>query len=348
MSAEIATTAIGLNLHQDFYAYGQPPSEAHYKSIPDDFRVDEVLGFTPESDDKGQHHWLLIEKTGLNTEFVARALAHFADVPLKQVSFSGMKDRQAVTSQWFSVELPATQIVHWQNFTEAGVRLIEHIKTGRKLRRGTHKWNDFIITLRQVSHPEAVLARLNQVKNGVPNYFGEQRFGYQGGNLKKAEQLFAGRRIKDRHLRGLALSAARSYVFNQYLSQRLAQHGKELFIGDVMQLVGSQSFFIAESIDAALLTRVQQRDIEVTGPLVGRGVSNAQAAALTFEQNCLQGLSKWCEGLEKAGLERHQRALWLYPEHWQARLKEDVLQLSFRLPKGSFATAVLRELVQLK
>lgn len=334
-------------LQNQTYAYGKPTVTATFKQSPSDFQVNEVLGFEPEADDKGQHHWLYIEKIGVNTDNVARALAHFVDIQVRNVSFSGMKDRQAVTKQWFSVELPATKQVNWNNFAEPGVKILQAVKSNRKLRRGTHKWNDFSITLRDVSDVEGLLARLEKISAGVPNYFGEQRFGYKGSNLTKAEGMFSGRRIKDRNLRSIVLSSARSYLFNQYISERLTLHGTELLAGDVMQLTGTHSFFVAESIDNKVLERVASRDIEVTGPMPGRGRSPVLGQAQEFEQTVLAQYSAWLEGIERAGVDQSRRAMWLHAEDLQVATDTNVVTLHFRLTTGSFATSVLRELVQL-
>lgn len=326
------------------YAYGKPTVEASFKQSPEDFQVNEILGFEPELDEKGQHHWLHIEKTGLNTEYVARALAEFVGTQARNVSFSGMKDRHAVTRQWFSVELPATKAVDWNNFIEPGIHILKAVKGNRKLRRGTHKWNDFQITLRDVSDVDALLARVARIKLGVPNYFGEQRFGYKASNLTKAEGMFSGRRIKDRNLRSIVLSAARSYLFNQYVSARLEQHGRELLAGDVMQLVGTHSFFVAEVIDDTVIERVASHDIEVTGPMPGRGTSPVMGAAKILEETVLADFTSWVEGLERAGVDQSRRAMWLQPEGFRVQTEGQVVTLSFRLTTGSFATSILREL----
>lgn len=336
------------HIQNQAYAYGKPEVSATYKQQPEDFKVNEVLGFEPELDEKGQHHWLYIEKTQLNTEQVARALAQFVGIQARQVSFSGMKDRQAVTQQWFSVELPATQAVDWTAFELSGACILQAVKCNRKLRRGTHKWNDFEIRLRSVSDMPALLARIDAIKAGVPNYFGEQRFGHRGGNLVKAEGLFSGRRIKDRGLRGIVLSAARSYIFNQYVSARIQAFDQQPLLGDVMQLAGSHSYFIADPLDDTVLTRLAEHDIEITGPMAGRGQSAARADALAFEQTQLNNLSQWVEGLERAGLEQARRAVWLHPQQLQVTVEETNVVLAFRLGTGSFATSVLRELIQVQ
>ncbi len=329
------------------YAYNKPTVAASFKQNPADFQVNEQLGFEPEADSKGQHHWLHIEKIGLNTDTVARSLAQFVDIQARHVSYSGMKDRHALTRQWFSVELPATKEVQWNDFSEPGVRILQAVKSNRKLRRGTHKWNDFNITLRNVTDIPELLARAELVKAGVPNYFGAQRFGYKASNLIKAQAMLNGRRVKDRNLRSIYLSAARSYLFNQYVSARLEQHGQNLLAGDVMQLAGTHSFFVAETIDQTVMERHAKYDIEVTGPMPGRGMAPALGLSKNFENSVLENFKPWVEGLERAGVDQSRRAMWLLPNNLVVKTEGRVVTLSFRLSTGSFATSVLRELVQL-
>ena len=339
---------------------GQPPaSSARFKQQPDDFQVVEELGFEPAEDEKGQHHWLWVEKRGANTEFVARQLAAFAGIEPRLVSFSGLKDRQAVTQQWFSVELPATRVIDWNGFrlelehaSDEDARILKHVRSGRKLRRGTHAANRFAIRLREVSQPADVEARLLAVqRHGVPNYFGLQRFGHGGANLSKAEAMFAGRRVKDRTLRSLYLSAARSFLFNQVVSARIErQLAHTPLAGDVFMLAGSQSFFCwsggeAESEnESAIQARLDCGDIRLTAPLWGRGAALTQAQAAEFEAEALAPWANVREGLERAGLKQERRALQLQVEDLRWEWRGDELELAFRLPAGAFATSVLREL----
>lgn len=353
--SEVDSTATSWTLD---WAYQQqaPQATAQFKQQPEDFGVVEVLGFEPTLEPKGQHHWLWVEKRGANTEFVARELANFAGVHPKLISFSGLKDRHAVTQQWFSVELPATQEVDWQQFSHPEASILRHVRSVRKLKRGTHAANQFTICLRAVSDKDDVEARLIQVQqHGVPNYFGEQRFGHRAGNLDRASAMFAGKRVKDRNLRSILLSAARSYVFNQVVSARLNQGlATRLLDGDVCMLRGTQSFFCwqpdADDADSreAIEARLASGDLQLSAPLWGRGRMLAQQHAAQFEQAAIANLSTLCEGLEKAGLKQEGRALQLAVEGLTWAWQGDDLTLSFELPAGAFATSVLREIVQVQ
>ncbi|RUO38242.1 tRNA pseudouridine(13) synthase TruD [Aliidiomarina shirensis] len=321
-----------------------------YKHQHSDFVVHESLGFSPEPVEKGQHHWLFVEKEGVNTAQVAKNIARSLGISVRDVSFSGMKDRFGITRQWFSVELPALAEPDWQNcisesFPSGSVRLLQHVRSHRKLRRGVHKANEFRVVLRGINDMPLLEQRLKLVAAGVPNYFGEQRFGIDRQNLTQVLAMFAGKRIKNRDLRGILLSSARSWLFNHYLSARMLEHGDDLLAGDVFILTGSHSFFTATEIDAEIEERVANVDIQLTGPLYGDGEILAQGTSASFEHNVLAKWPEFTEGLRKARLKQERRALFLKPQHftWET-LEPGVVALSFTLPTGTFATALLAEL----
>lgn len=321
-----------------------------FKHQHSDFIVHETLGFTPEPVEKGQHHWLFLEKEGVNTAQVAKNIARYVGISARDVSFSGMKDRFGITRQWFSVELPALAEPDWQtciteSFPSGSVRLIEHIRSHRKLRRGVHKANEFRVVLRDIDDMELLEQRLTLIANGVPNYFGEQRFGIERQNLTQVLAMFAGKRIKNRDLRGILLSSARSWLFNHYLSARMIEHGDTLLTGDVFMLSGSHSFFTAAEIDAEIEGRVTSADIQITGPLYGDGEILATGVSAAFEQAVMVKWPEFTEGLRKARLKQERRVLFLQPEKFVWELQEEgVVALSFTLPTGTFATALLAEL----
>lgn len=321
-----------------------------FKHQHSDFIVHEILGFTPEAIDKGQHHWLFIEKEGVNTAQVAKNIARHMGISVREVSFSGMKDRFGITRQWFSVELPALETPDWQtciteSFPSGSVRLLESVVSHRKLRRGVHKANEFRIVLRNVDDMALLEERLALIAKGVPNYFGEQRFGIERQNLTQVLAMFAGKRIKNRDLRGILLSSARSWLFNHYLSARMREYGDKLLPGDVFMLSGSHSFFTATEIDAEIESRLESSDIQLTGPLYGDGEVLTKDVSAAFE---LEVLAKWpafTAGLRKARLKQERRALFLQAENLKWEVQSDgVVELSFKLPTGTFATALLAEL----
>lgn len=331
------------------YAYGQPEVTARLRRLPEDFCVTEIPLVQP--DGEGEHVWLWLRKRNENTPRVAEQLARFAGVHPRQVSYAGLKDRSAVTEQWFSVQMPGRDAPDWQGLNSETLTVLRHARHSRKLRRGALKGNRFRIMLREIQGDQAELEqRLRWINDqGVPNYFGEQRFGRAGSNLVDAQRLFARPALRfSRNRRSLALSAARSLLFNQVLSRRVNTETWNTPInGDAMQLNGSHSFFIAGVIDAELLGRVHHRDVHPTGPLHGCGESPAQGECRALEQAVLAGYADWCAGLETAGLKQERRALRLMLRDlsWEQHNTTD-WQLEFSLPPGAYATAVLRELVQ--
>lgn len=326
-------------------AHGGAPIGGALRAQPADFRVDEVLGFEP--DGAGEHAFVLIEKTGANTEWVARQLAAAAGVAPMAVGFAGLKDRHAVTRQVFTVQMPGRDDPDWSALAIEGVRVLAATRHGRKLKRGAHRGNRFRIRLRDVSGDRDVAeARLAAIRaHGVPNYFGEQRFGHGGHNVALAQALFGGRRLP-RAQRGIALSAARSELFNALLAARVAsENWNRALDGEVWMLAGTHAIFGPEEWSDDLARRLDAFDIHPTGPLWGRGELRSTQAVQALELAAAAAHPTLARGLESAGLKQERRALRLVPadlaHEWEA---DGSLVLDFRLDSGAFATTVLREL----
>jgi tRNA pseudouridine13 synthase len=311
----------------------------------DDFRVDEILGF--EATGSGEHAFLTIEKRGANTEWVARQLARAAGVAPVAVGFAGLKDRHAVTRQVFTVQLAGRVDPDWSALGIPGVEVISATRHKRKLKRGAHRGNRFRIRLRDVrGEPAAINARLATIgARGVPNYFGEQRFGRDGGNMALAEALFEGRRLP-REQRGIALSAARSELFNLVLSRRVADASWDRALdGEVWMLDGTHAIFGPQVYDEVLAQRLAASDIHPTGPSWGAGELRSTAAVRELELAAIEPHSMLARGLEREGLSQERRALRLvardFSHSWEV---PDRLVVEFALGAGSFATTLLREL----
>ena len=326
------------------WAYGKPLSQADFKSQLADFKVVEQLGFTPSG--QGEHLFVELEKQGENTQWASSQLAKALGVSPQAVSYAGLKDRYGMTRQWFSIQYPLHQSPRFRQLPSS-LRVLQVERHHRKLRRGALQGNHFVIHLRELSNIDDAIERVQMItQQGVPNYFGPQRFGHQGQNLQKAEQLFAGKRVKDRQKRGLYLSAARSMLFNQVVSARLkSQLAHHILEGDCLMLAGSHSFFTVETVDESLCSRLAARDILLSAPLVGEGELASRAQAAQFEIAQLEPYSKWCKGLAKARLKQDRRPLWLYPSQLKWQQEGTDLVLEFFLPAGSYATSLLRELV---
>ncbi len=313
------------------------------RASSDDFEVDEDLGFA--ADGKGEHALLHIEKRDANSEWVAQQLARAAGVAPMSVGYSGLKDRHALTRQTFSVHLPGRADPDWHALDIEGVKILEVNRHSRKIKRGVHRANRFQIRLTDVSGDRAAAdkAMASIARSGVPNYFGEQRFGRNGDNLNSARGLFAGARM-GRSQRGFALSAARSYLFNLVLARRVADETwNQALPGEVWMLAGTHSIFGPQALDDALRDRLASGDIHPTGPLWGLGELRSIAEVAEIEQE-LAISSGFKEGLEAAGLRQERRTLRLMLTDFSSEWSVDALVLRFSLPSGCFATSVVREI----
>ena len=322
-------------------AFGAPLFHGRLRQCLEDFRVVERLGFDPAG--SGDHDWLWVEKTGQNTHWVARSLARHADVAVRDVGYAGLKDRHAVTCQWFSVPRRAAKAADWKAFDESGIRILETARSARKLRRGSHRGNRFRILLRGPVAADGVARRLADIEaSGVPNYFGEQRFGRDAGNLALAQSLFGGRRLK-REKRSIALSAARSFLFNEILSARVADASWDRVLpGDVLNLDGSGSHFPCPEPDAMIKERCRLLDLHPTGALWGK--TQGAPSASDLERDVARRYVGFAQGLENAGLRMERRPLRVRVSGLAWETSDDGLTLEFELPRGSFATAVIREI----
>ncbi len=335
---------------EDFpYAYDKPSAQGIIRLKPEDFIVHEQLGFVPEG--QGEHVFLEIEKRAENTDYVAEQLAKFSGVAKRDIGFAGLKDRYAETTQWFSIWLPGRKEPEWDSFATDDIKIKKIERHCRKLKRGALIGNQFVITVREWRGDKAELVkRLETIKQrGVPNYFGEQRFGHAGQNVSKALELFRGAKFK-RHQRSIYLSAARSFLFNQILAQRVNSGNWNYAIaGDLMMLNQSGSYFKAENLDERLMQRCASGEIHPSGVLWGEGKSELGSVAFEIEQFIIGNFSELASGLEKKGLKKQRRAFRVNVDSlsWNF-VNERTFDLKFFLPAGSYATAVLRECLNYK
>jgi tRNA pseudouridine13 synthase len=301
-------------------AHGRPLFSGVLRSVPADFQVTEIIDW-PFSDD-GEHDYLWVQKTGANTDWVARQLARHAGVAAKEVGYAGLKDRHAVTRQWFSV--PCWNSPDWSAQAIEGVQILDVSRHRKKLRRGAHRGNAFRITLRVVQIRE----------QGVPNYFGEQRFGRAASNLALADAWASGKRL-ERQKRSLAISTVRAFLFNELLDARVRDGTwNRLLPGDTANLDGTGSVFDVAEVDAELERRCAALDLHPAGILAGDG-SNV-------------GPTPWREALRKARVEPGTRSLRLRVGEFRPELASEEILLTFVLERGAFATAVLRELADIE
>jgi tRNA pseudouridine13 synthase len=343
--AEFSDSPAGATATELPYACGKPPLQGVLRSTPQDFQVEEILGY--DADGAGEHALLWVEKCGANTDWVARELARFAGVPPVAVGYAGLKDRHAVTRQTFSVQLAGKPDPDWSAFPHAEVKVLAATRHSRKLKRGALRGNRFVLVLRQVHGDRAAAEQvLRQIaERGVPNYFGEQRFGREGGNVAQARAMFDGRRV-ERDKRSFLLSAARSQLFNNVLAARVEQGCWSTPLdGEIWSLAGSRSWFGPEPFTELLAERLARADIHPSGPLWGQGESPAAGAAGALERAVVAADTQLADGLVAARMDQERRPLRLLPKDLRWRwLEDDALELAFELPAGAYATVVVREL----
>ncbi|MDQ3495540.1 MAG: tRNA pseudouridine(13) synthase TruD [Pseudomonadota bacterium] len=365
-----------MSLPGSAHAHGDAVMSATLRSVPEDFIVDEIEAFAPSSD--GEHLLLEVEKRAMTTQHAAQRLADWAGVPVSAVGYAGMKDRHALTRQRYSVHLPKRQAPPLDTLESAAaglnpeqrLRVLSQAWHARKLPRGAHAGNRFRLLLRDVHGDAASIERRLQeiATNGVPNFFGGQRFGHGAGNVDKALAMFRhanpsqesahpgadlqGRRRVRREERTHLLSAARSALFNRVLAARLQDgswnRGLE---GEVWVLDGSRSVFGPEPWSELLAARLAAFDIHPSAPLWGRGELRTSGTARVLEEATLGDVESLAlrQGIEQAGMRQERRATRLQPRElawaWQGG---DVLELGFVLPPGGYATTVLAEIGDLR
>lgn len=321
-----------------------PETRGTIKSAVEDFHVTEIPGF--ELDGEGEHVFLFVEKRGLNTLELVNLIARQLCVKPAKMGYAGLKDRHAITRQWLSVWHPAP--LDLDKIASEKISVIKSARHHCKLKRGSHRANHFQITLTQLQQTDDLETAIERVSRcGVPNYFGLQRFGRQGKNVERAAAMFSGELKVDRNQRSLYLSSARSFLFNQVLSERVSAANWDCALqGEVMMLAGSQSFFQTQAGDETLQKRLAEFDIHPSAPLWGKGELKSTAASEALENRVLADYSALKTGLESYGLRQQRRATRLIAEGLESEwLAENKLKLAFSLNRGSFATVVLRELL---
>lgn len=328
------------------HAHGAPAAEAALRSVVEDFVVEEDLGFAPTG--TGAHQLLKVRKTGANTVWVARELARHAGCRPQEVGYAGLKDRRAVAIQWFSVPRPRRP-VDLRSVRGQGFEVLESHAHHRKLPRGALAGNRFAVRLRVADGEGARLAarlapRLGSIAaRGVPNYFGPQRFGRGGANLAPAPRDL--RRLPPAE-RGFRLSAARSAVFNAVLAARVGDGSWErLLAGDLASLDGRGSVFPVAAPDETLAARSARLEIHPTGPMWGAGEPGTGAGVRALEIRIGGELAEECALCAAAGMTQERRSLRLRVAGLECETERGGVVLRFHLARGSFATAVLRELV---
>ena len=330
------------------YLQKTPPKQtALLKAECADFVVKEQLGYDMSGD--GEFVAVKVRKTDCNTLFVGEQLAKFAGISSRNMSYAGLKDRKAVTEQWFSLQMPGQPTPNFSQFSLEGVEILDVTRHQRKIRIGSLQGNHFEILLRNAEETDELKVRLDFLaKNGFPNYFTEQRFGRDGNNLTQALRWASGEiKVKDRHKRSFYLSAARSEIFNLILSKRMELNlAQQILVGDVLQLNGSHSWFVVDESEdlAQLQRRLAQQDVLLTAPLIGE----EEKSAVDFEHEIFAQHQALFDLMRQERMKAARRPILMQPHQFQWQFEPNGLRLQFALPAGSYATALIRELVNIE
>ena len=334
---------------------GNPVAVGVIRQSPEDFVVEEIPRVEPSGD--GSHLWVWVEKRSANTDWVAKELARCAGCALRDVGYAGLKDRHAVTRQWFSLLYADSIEARLDTARIEGVRILRYVRHTKKLKRGTLNGNRFEIIVRDLIfdsstageglQPEDLEQRLRQVQDlGVPNYFGPQRFGHAGRNVQQGADLLSRRVRIPRNKRSIYLSAIRSFLFNQVLAKRVEQGTwATIMAGELAMLNGTQSVFPCEKPDAEIEERCRSLDIHPSGPMPGENGTQPGGQVIELEQDVLQQWPQLLAVLQSQRVEASRRSLRLYPLDLEWKLSDQTLRLVFTLPPGAYATTVLRELL---
>lgn len=354
-------------------AFGAPLGQGTLRAQPEDFVVEEDLGFTASG--TGQHVLLKVRKRNANTQWVARELAKLCGCHPRDVGYAGLKDRRAVAIQWLTVPKSKLPLEAWPQVHHPEFDVLEAHAHSRKLPRGALAGNRFMIRIRDITvDDQAFNSRVAEIsRHGVPNYFGPQRFGHNGSNLTRIADGLQTLRAPER---GFVLSAARSLIFNAVLAERVRDGSwNRLEPGDIANLDGRGSIFPVEgiaiaapneatgpvsgdpapsdspdaasnaAIDPTLVERAAQLDLHPTGPMWGRGAPATQHRVAELESRVAAQLQPACDLTTAAGMDQERRALRLAVRDFTWVREPDAILVSFRLTRGSFATTVLRELI---
>jgi tRNA pseudouridine13 synthase len=345
---------------------------ATIKSSADDFIVEENMSI--EMSGEGEHCWIYLKKCHCNTDWIAEQLAKYCGVKRMAVSYAGLKDRRAVTSQWFSVQLPGLPTPDWCDFetsfaentvgsnNQESVKILQCFRHNKKLQRGALNSNSFSITVRDLSDTsDEVFERLSQrcqsiAEQGVPNYFGLQRFGRSHNNLDQAIKMFSNPRYRlAKSKRGMYLSAARSWMFNCILSERIDRDvWNSRLVGDVFMLDGKSACFkddinmqgdMHEDMKQQTINqRLIQNEIHPTAVLWGEGDAMVTADAEELESSIIAQYPVYRDGLVAARVQAQRRSCRVVPRDVDFSRQKDDCVITFTLPPGCYATVVLDEI----
>lgn len=330
------------------------------KKVPEDFEVEEIPAYPPSG--SGPFLFLWIEKRDMGAEYFLRQIARRLGISDRDIGTAGLKDRRAVTRQWISV--PQEMEPRLPQLEGDGIRVLQVSRHTNKLKIGHLHGNRFRLLIRDIDPTIPAEERLSPIvqrlrEQGLPNFYGSQRFGHDGFTMQIGMALLNGEPIPpdpsgrkhnphNRFLRKLALSAAQSALFNRYLAKRL-EDGlfRRVIPGDVMCKWPMGGMFVAEDV-ATEQQRFDAREIVTGGPIFGRKTFSAKGEAAEREagimaeagipSNAFHAFGKLMQGTRRHNL--------VYVDDLTCNRESEGVRLSFTLPAGSYATVLLREVMK--
>ncbi len=319
------------------------------RSTPEDFQVTEINDI--DLSGLGEHLWLYVQKISCNTDWVAKSLSNICQVPRRQVGFAGLKDRHAVTKQWFSIQLAKVSDIDKINSAlPDGVTVHKSGKHSRKIKTGQLDANQFEIIIREINGDKAQIeANIAFIlENGVPNYFGPQRFGHDMGNIQKCQDWFSGSyKVNSRNLKSLLISTARSHIFNCIVAKRIKDnHWNKTIQGDILQLNKSHSWFpLSDATPEEISKRLKEFDIHITAAMFGENLVQSSGLCADLENYIAEQFPIYHQGFKKFRLKQDRRAMRIYPIDFKYEWINENLLLNFKLLPGAYATGILREIL---
>lgn len=327
-----------------------PPAGGLFKAVPEDFEVDELPAYEPNAETGSDEHlFLWVEKRGRSTPDVAKLIAQHVGAQEREVTWAGLKDRQAITRQYLS--LPSKFEAKLAGFEASGVIILRSARHRNKLKTGHLRGNRFTLVIRDVNDTEAAKASLERLQvMGIPNFFGDQRFGRDGENAARGKAiLLSGGRHRDRFERKLFLSAYQSALFNDVLTKRIeAGTFAAALAGDVLKKHETNGEFVCAE-PAVDQPRVDAFEVSATGPMFGPSMRAAEHGPGEVEASVLAAEGVTVATFDAGGRETEgTRRLFRVPlTGLEVELLPDrALRLKFDLPAGAYATVLLREVLK--
>lgn len=319
------------------------------KAEPAHFRVEEILPYTPCG--QGEHVYVTLRRQGWNTADVARALGRAFRLRGIDVGWGGRKDKNAVTTQTFSLRLPMTMppMEIQTALKPLPFEILQVKRHGNKIKTGHVAANRFKIILSQtppgaLGQARAIAEALGQ--RGVANYYGEQRFGRQMRNLDRAMSLVKSKRPAKGKKNSFIISALQSALFNLWLQERIERNQfNQIILGDIARKTDTGGLFIVNDVEEAS-RRFADRRIAYTGPMYGHKMMSARHLAGDYETHLLQACELTRQDFKPLRAPGSRRTAMFFMDDLTIGTAAEGLEFNFTLPAGAYATSVLREFMR--